>query len=281
MTTQPRLDKVGGWSEVKLEIVRKYAAAYSKILTKQSGFNHYYIDGFAGAGEHISKSTGQVIPGSPLNVINVEPPFDRYVLVEMNPKRVQNLRQLIGEREDVEFHQGDCNRILLDEILPEIQWKLKRRALCLLDPYGVHLEWDVIAKAGALKTVDLLLNFPIMDMNMNALLTDPGKVNEREAARMTAFWGDDSWRRITYRPRAQGHLFGEVETEKVSNDDIVDAFCTRLNEVAGFQHVATPVAMRNTTNATVYYLVFASANQTACKIIQDILRPYRKGGSRE
>lgn len=278
MTTQPRLDRVGEWSEVKLEIVRKYAAAYSKIMANQRGFSHYYIDGFAGAGEHISKSTGQVIPGSPLNAINVQPPFDRYVLVEMNPKRVRNLKQLIGERADVEFHQGDCNTILLNQVLPQVQWDMKRRALCLLDPYGVHLQWDVIARAGDLRTVDLLLNFPIMDMNMNALLTNPGKVSSREAARMTAFWGDESWRGITYRPRPQGNLFGETETEKVSNDDIVDAFCVRLNKVAGFQYVASPVAMRNSTNATVYYLVFASANRTACKIIHDIFRPYRKGG---
>ncbi len=28
-------DEIGSWSEIKLEIVRKYAAAYSTIMTKQ------------------------------------------------------------------------------------------------------------------------------------------------------------------------------------------------------------------------------------------------------
>lgn len=279
MTTQPRLDRVGEWSVEKLEIVRKYAAAYSTIMSKQPGFTHHYIDGFAGAGEHISKTTGNLIPGSALNVLAIKPPFDHYVLVDKNRKRVENLKQLIGARTDVEFLQGDCSTILLKDVLPQIQYQRKRRALCLLDPYGVHLEWAVIEMAGKLGTVDLLLNFPTMDMNMNALLTDPRKVNPREAARMTRFWGDESWKQITYRPRAQGNLFGETEKEKASNDDVVEAFCTRLKGIAGFQHVAKPVPMRNSTNTTLYYLVFASANKTACKIMQEIFRPYRKTGT--
>ncbi len=42
-----RFDDIGSWSEVKLEIIRKYAAAYSSILAHQRRL-HY--DAFAGAG---------------------------------------------------------------------------------------------------------------------------------------------------------------------------------------------------------------------------------------
>ena len=41
---------------------------------------------------------------------------------------------------------------------------------CLLDPYGLHLDWEVMRTAGELGTIDMFLNFPIMDMNRNALL---------------------------------------------------------------------------------------------------------------
>jgi three-Cys-motif partner protein len=75
-----RYDEVGQWSELKLEIIRKYATAYSSILTSK-GFHHAYIDGFAGAGRHISKRTNEMIPGSPLNALSVEPPFEDYVPV--------------------------------------------------------------------------------------------------------------------------------------------------------------------------------------------------------
>lgn len=54
------LDTVGYWTEIKLSILREYSKAYAQILTKQQKIRHFaYIDGFAGAGTHISKSTGQ------------------------------------------------------------------------------------------------------------------------------------------------------------------------------------------------------------------------------
>jgi three-Cys-motif partner protein len=67
-------DEIGYWSEIKLEIVRDYAAAYSRILSSRK-LPHIYIDAFAGAGQHVSKKTGEFIPGSPINALNVEPPF--------------------------------------------------------------------------------------------------------------------------------------------------------------------------------------------------------------
>jgi len=36
-----RLDEVGYWSEVKLEIVRDYAKAYSTVLNKQASIQSY------------------------------------------------------------------------------------------------------------------------------------------------------------------------------------------------------------------------------------------------
>ena len=53
-------DKIGPWSEVKLDIVREYAQAYSQILSAQNKprLYHVYIDAFAGAGVHLSRSTG-------------------------------------------------------------------------------------------------------------------------------------------------------------------------------------------------------------------------------
>ena len=47
---------VNYWSEVKLDIIKDYARAYSTILAKQPWCKgHFYIDAFAGAGMHISR----------------------------------------------------------------------------------------------------------------------------------------------------------------------------------------------------------------------------------
>jgi three-Cys-motif partner protein len=168
---QEQFDEIGSWSEVKLDILREYATAYSKILAVQQKpkLEHFYIDGFAGAGVHISKATGEFVAGSPLNALNIQPPFKRYFFVDLNERRVDQIRALIGDRNDVVLKQGDCNRVLVDEVFPEVRWDHYRRALCLLDPYGMHLDWKVIEAAGKSKTIDLFLNFPIMDINMNAL----------------------------------------------------------------------------------------------------------------
>ena len=52
-----KFDTIGVWSQLKLEIVRQYAQAYSTILAKQPRLTHVYIDAFAGAGLHRLKRT--------------------------------------------------------------------------------------------------------------------------------------------------------------------------------------------------------------------------------
>ncbi len=211
-----------------------------------------------------------------MNVINVLPRFREYHLVELDPTKAQYLRGLFAVDPDVRVHPGDCNDVVLNELLPQVRYDQYRRALCLLDPYGLHLDWRVLRKAGELKTVDLLLNFPIMDMNMNALLHDQSRARPDQAARMTRFWGDESWKNAAYG--VQPTLFGDVD-RKADNMAVVKAFQTRLKEVGGFRYVPDPIPMRNSTNAVVYYLFFASANATAEKIIKSIFRKYQNQGA--
>ena len=272
-----RLDEVGYWSEVKLEIVRDYAKAYSIVLNKQASIQrHLYIDGFAGAGVHVSKASGQFIPGSPLNALNVQPAFKEYHFVDLDGGRAESLRRLAVDRSDVFVYEGDCNKVLLEKVFPRCQYSDYRRALCLLDPYGLHLDWAVIYKAGQMRSIELFLNFPVMDMNMNVLWRNPEKVQPSQAARMDMFWGDNSWRNAAYTT-TQG-LFGGME-EKADAQVVADAFRERLKTVAGFAFVPEPLPMRNTKGGIVYYLFFASPNKTGHKIVTDIFNKYRCKGA--
>jgi three-Cys-motif partner protein len=111
-----------------------------------------------------------------------------------------------------------------------------------------------------MKSIEIFLNFPVADMNRNVLWHNPSAVDPEHAARMTAFWGDESWRHAAYVLSPQQNLFGNVEPEllKTENEIVVEAFRQRLQKVAGFTYVPPPIPMRNKTNATVYYLFFAS-----------------------
>ncbi|MDP8237661.1 MAG: three-Cys-motif partner protein TcmP [Candidatus Hatepunaea meridiana] len=273
------LDKIGYWSEIKLDIVKKYAKAYSEILTKQP-LSHVYIDGFAGYGVHKAKSTGEYISGSPLNALLVEPMFDDYYLVDLDGNKADNLRKLVGDRSNVYIFQGDCNKILLNEILPRVRFKDYRRGLCLLDPYGLNLNWEVIETAGKLKTIDLFLNFPIMGINRNVLWKKHEKANTNRRNRMNAFWGDASWFNAAYAYSEQ-LTFYRPKLKKSGSKNVVDTFRDRLKAIAEFSFVPEPIPMRNSNGAIIYYLFFASQKPVASKIVEYIFSKYENMGMKE
>ena len=267
-----QLDTVGYWTEIKLLILKEYAKAYAQILKNQKHIKHVaYIDAFAGAGAHISKTSGEQIDGSPATVLSIQPGFSHYHFIEMDPARAERLRQQ-HHRPDVTVYDGDCNQVLLQKVFPQCRYDEYRRALCLLDPYKLNPDWQVVETAGKMRSIEIFLNFMIMDANMNVLWSNPDTVPAAQAARMTAFWGGDSWRKAAYK--TQPGLFGPME-EKATNEAVVTAYRERLQKVAGFEFVPEPIPMCNSRGATIYYLFFASHNSTGNRIAESIFKKYR------
>src|ERR1700736_2082004 len=103
-----RFDEIGYWSEVKLAIIKEYAHAYSTIMAAPERGKlrnrHIYIDGFAGAGVHLSKMTHDFVPGSPLNALLVQPPFNEYHLIDINKGKAGHLRDLTKDRKEVHVY---------------------------------------------------------------------------------------------------------------------------------------------------------------------------------
>jgi three-Cys-motif partner protein len=116
------------------------------------------------------------------------------------------------------------------------------------------------------------LNFPTTDMNRNVLWTNPAGVSAGNRERMNRFWGNDSWEEHAYREEPT--LFGP-QTVKTDFREIIKGYSQRLTAIARFSYIADPLPMRNSKGAVVYYLFFASCNQTAHKIIRDIFAKYR------
>lgn len=267
-----QFDTVGEWSEIKLDILKQYAQAYSTIMSKRKHLFHVYIDAFAGAGMHISKKTSTFIPGSPLNALVISPPFREYHLIDLDGARVANLQKLTVGHPDVQIYQGDSNDILIKKVLPNVRYDQFRRGLCLLDPYGLHLDWTVIQMAGQLGSIDMFLNFPIMDMNRNVFWQNPSSVDVSDIARMNSFWGDASWQTAAYASHTT--LIGSIN-RKTSNPVIAEAFRDRLRRVAGFKFVPEPLPMKNSRGSTMYYLFFASQRPVAQHIIDAIFQKYQ------
>jgi len=270
-------DEIGIWSEVKLAIIKEYAAAYSRILNANRresirSLQWLYIDAFAGPGFHLSKTTGEVVDGSPLIALKTTPPFSEYHFIDSDPRRAEQLKVMAGRRTDVHVYSEDCNDILLQKIFPRALYSDYRRALCLLDPYNINLRWEVIETAGQMGSVEVFLNFMIMDINRNAARRDPDSFVQSKTEQLTRLWGDETWRDAAYD--RSGNLFGNPE--KVSNEHFEAAWRERLKKKAGFKFVSKPLPMKTRTNAVIYYLYFASQKPVAAGIVDEIFNKYRK-----
>ena len=269
-----KYDVIGNWSEVKLDIVREYATEYSKIMNAQASIRRYcYIDAFAGSGQHISKSTGEFVPGSPWNALLVKPPFSEFHFIDLDRTKTAKLREIAPARPDVHIYEEDANSVLLKKIFPRCRYEDYSRALCLLDPYNVNVDWKVIETAGKMRSIEIFYNFMIMDVNMNVLRRNPEKVPSSQAARMDKAWGDHSWRDLAYT-KVRG-LFGDMES-KADNETLAEAFRERLRKIAGFKYVPAPIPMRNDQGSIVYYLYFASPNETGARIVGYIFKKDRE-----
>ena len=271
-----KLDQIGFWSEIKLEIIKKYAGAYTSIMKNQAWCKGYvYIDAFAGAGKHISRKTGEMVSGSPLNALEISPSFTEYYFIDLDEERADVFNELAKENPNIHPYHGDCNEFLVKNIFPKLGWDTFKRALCILDPYGLHLKWETIKEAAELKTIDIFINFPIMDMNRNVLFADFDKADPEDIARMNDFWGDESWKDLLYKELKT--LFGETQHIRIeSYHTLAKEFGKRLKK-AGFKSVPEPILMTNIKNGPLYYLYFASQKDVANDISKDIFSKYKKG----
>ena len=271
--------EIGEWSVLKNEIIDKYTQAYLTIMNHPNQdwcTSTLYVDAFAGAPENRLRGTKEIVPGSAKRALSWMPGFSEYYFVDADPVRAQLLRELAQDRPDVTVFNEDGNSVLMSHIVPRLQRQYKRRGFVLLDPYGLQLDWNVVKSLGFTNSADVAINFPTMDINRNAARRDPLALNEIDALRMTKWWGSEIWKEQFYGkgPRL---LVGEPKIQKtVNNEDIVDLYRTRLLNEGKFRFVTQPFETTNKKNATLYYLLLASNNETAVRIMDEILDKYRK-----
>lgn len=274
-----KLDEIGFWSEIKLEIIKEYADAFTTIMKSQEWCKGYvYIDAFSGAGVHISKKSGEFVPGSPLNALEIKNPFTEYHYIDIDRERIETLTSVTQDYQNVHFYPEDCNEALTESIFPKLKWESKKRALCILDPYGLHLHWETITEAAKLETTEIFLNFPLMDMNRNVLHKDLTSAGPEQIRRMNRFCGPEEWQEILYKESAQTKLFGPPDIIKTvdSNIKLGDWFRTeRLKQTAGFRFVPEPVFMRNSKGGPLFFLFFASHNETGKNIVNAIFDKFK------
>ncbi len=276
MSEVGREDVIGRWSVEKLGLLRKYLAAYVKILRNQSWCRGYeYIDAFAGTGRPKSRDEQRYVDGSPTVALGLTPPFTQYHFVEQESWRVAKLEKLRPEFADraITLYHGDCNKILRDQILPQLTLASKKRAIAFVDPFGMQFEWETMQCIAQMRTVEIILNFPVMAINRGVLRRHPEMISEVSMQRLNKFWGTSDWMVDFYAQEET--LFGPEKTKvSYSGKEFGAVFQKRLREI--FPQCSAPMLMTNSKNAPLYCLLFAGHNQTGRTIAGEIFETYER-----
>ncbi len=287
----------GDWTTDKLQRVRKYLEAYTKIFWANERARRLvpiYVDAFAGTGyrtqpepahpdEYLSRELAgpeneKFLKGSARIALEVEPPFQRYVFVERDLERAKELEQLKidfpSKAARIQIRAEDANGFLQDWCA-KTDWRISR-AVVFLDPYGMQVEWDTIEAIAATRSIDLWLLFPLA-MAVSRLLTKDQPPPEEWAQTLTRFLGTDQWLPAFYPSQKVLTLFGEEEirSRQADFESVGQFFVRRLESV--FARVApNPLSLRNSKNVPLYLLCFATGNPqaapTAIRIANSILK---------
>ncbi|MBU4185501.1 MAG: three-Cys-motif partner protein TcmP [Proteobacteria bacterium] len=126
------------------------------------------------------------------------------------------------------------------------------------------------------RTTEIFLNFPLMDINRNVLPKDLLSADPVQIERMNRFCGTDEWQEILYRE--QKNLFGDTYQMKIGGNVKLGKWFRkeRLQKAAGFKFVPEPMLMRNSKGGPLFFLFFASHDETGKKIVTDIFNKHRK-----
>lgn len=272
-----KIDVIGKWSEEKLNLLRKYLNAYTNIMKGQSWCRngYYYIDAFAGTGMPKSKDEERYVDGSPIVALKVKKPFKSYIFIEKEDWRVKKLDDLKKKfpELDIKIKQGDCNAIIINDIIPAIRFENFNRGIIFLDPFGMEVDWGTIDGIAKTKALEIFLNFPVMAINRSILINNPDKIDKAKIERMNKLWGSEQWMGEIYKETPD---FFERRIEKVSQTgkSLGTLFQKRLEEL--FPYVTFPLVMRNSINAPLYCLIFAGHNATGKKIADTIFKSFEK-----
>jgi len=261
----------GAWTERKLSIVRTYLKMYTTALKNQP-FRRLYIDAFAGTGDRTDKRRStlpllelpefeEVAKGSARLALEVDPAFDRYVLIERATRRASELAFLASDfpSRRVEIINADANDTIT-ELCRNTDWN-RARGVVFLDPYGLQVHWDTLAAIARTKALDIWVLFP-SGMGLNRLLTKSGDIPQEWQETLDRSLGTTQWRDAFYRDEGEADLFEGERRRRVKDaqpEKLEKFYLDRLRTI--FPTVMKNcVRLTNRKNQTMYLLCFASAN---------------------
>ena len=287
-----------------MDAFEKYVRAYLTIMNSYRdmyGWKLLYFDGFAGSGTRNQEEETlevqdvmdlfgleatvedfNVYRGAAERVVKIEKDgtrsFDHFYFVDKSDESCKALEKkllpykTVGKRHHLNKDANEAVRRLASTLDKYNSCK----ALAFLDPFGMQIDWASIYSLKD-KSVDLWILVPT-GVIINRLL-ERNIDNEKglaHAEKLEAFFGmqEEQIRDFFYTKEQIQTLFGDEEMviTKAENSirKIAQLYVARLKEV--FAHVTDePMVLYNNHNVPIFHLVFASKNETAMRIAQEII----------
>jgi three-Cys-motif partner protein len=281
-----KLDKIGHWSLEKLNMLGEYLAAYVNILStdkvKQNCSEFHYIDAFAGAARHLDKETNEYIDGSPLVALKTLPPFKSFTFIEKDHGKIKNVLEPLKNKfpeKDIRILSGDCNKILLENILPEFPPRKygvpSKLGFIFLDPYGMNLEWKTVEAIGKARVFDVLINLSVM--GVTRLASGAQHPSDEDKEKISNLMGGDEWFDICYKANEWGALPGITCNPYVRLHDnvcekLAKCYAKKLEGNNLFRSGIPFKIMRSSKNSPIYALLFASQAKLALEKMRAIFK---------
>ena len=283
----------GPWTEQKLDAFEKYLKAYLTIMNNNRdkyGWELIYFDAFAGSGSRepqqkdeniaelfdITEEEKAVYRGAAERVVNIDlRGFDYYYFIEEDETSKSELEQILNpikveKNLELRFRSGNANEFLL-KFTETMKSGTKYRSLAMVDPFGMQVDWEAIKQLEGTKT-DLWILIP-SGVIVNRLLDRNGKLAHIE--KLVSFFGlskEEIEKRFYEKQTSQGLFDMEDEIQKKSEPikNIAELYRQQLGTI--FKYVTPkPLVLLNSRNVPIYHFAFASNNETAGRIANDII----------
>ena len=299
IASEPIASWGGSWTEDKLDTFEKYVNAYLTIMNAyrdKYNWKLVYFDGFAGSGSRINddgeddskelmlelfnqnlvkEDDFAVYKGAAERVLEIKQRgFDYYFFIEKDKTSSQHLKVKLNRFKDqkqFDVRSEDAN-VEVNKMTSFLCNNQQYKALVLLDPFGMQVEWDSIKKMkGA--NIDLWILIPT-GVIVNRLLDRKGTLSHID--KLTSFYGmdEEAIRNYFYKKRIEQSLFGEntiIEKVKEPIKKIAELYIQQLRNI--FEYVTPePLVLYNSRNTPIFHFAFASNNETAKNIAAQIIK---------
>lgn len=262
----------GFWTYAKLHYVNEYLCRFIVSMRNKNWRAIHYIDLFAGPGRN-QLENGKIIHGSPVLALAQPRPFDHYFFGDSDSDSISVLKQRCSAFSDransIEYLGGDANKSVdkvcryirqKDVYIPNVGQSLN---LAFLDPEGLELHWDTVAKLAAYRT-DMIIYYPQMGITRDAELT-PEAIDR--------FFGDTHWREIYSQ-----HKRGEIQH---LHRALLDYYKQKLQKFDYIIEDPLPEPLfTNSKDAPLYRLLFVSKHPLGNKFWEDVNKKLPDGQMR-